>query len=182
MEEGSTPWKRAPLHSMEEGSTPLYGGGLYSTPWRRALLHSMEEGSTPLHGGGLYSTPWRRAPLNSMERLHSTPWTKDSTPWRWPQLYSIEGDSNPLHEMGLHYTPWRGTPLHSTPWSTKGERVTRISQHKYSSWIELPDSREIIQKGLVAKSYMTNGILMCMVKYLRISSYTVCIRKPLPHT
>ncbi len=48
-----------------------------------------------------------------------------------------------------------------------GEMVTRI--HKYSNWIELPDSREIIQKGLVAKSYMTNGILICMVKFLRIS-------------
>ncbi len=32
-----------------------------------------------------------------------------------------------------------------------------------------------IQNGAVAKSYMTNGLLIYMVKYLRISSY---IRKP----
>jgi hypothetical protein len=83
MEEGSTPWKRAPLHSMEEASTPLHG-----SPWWGIPLNSLEGDSTQLNG---------KISLNSVDG----------------GLYSMEVASTLLYEMGLHYTPWRGTPLHS---------------------------------------------------------------------
>jgi hypothetical protein len=62
-------------------------------------------------------------------------------------------------------------------------RYNRLYQYKLSEPV-YTDKKENqnfliykeIHKGSLAKSYMTNGLLIyCMVKYLRISSY---IRKP----
>jgi hypothetical protein len=85
---------------MEGGSTPLHEGGLHSTPWRRAPLHSMD-----LHGGGFHSIHWWGIPLNSLEGDSIQLNGKIALNSVDGGLHSMEVASTLLHRGGLQSTP-----------------------------------------------------------------------------